>query len=149
VNDRSIKVNLINDSSFIISGNVKILNDTVFYMRKGNEIKGQKFDSEFSQDSTISGKYFEGIPINKVKKLSYYDHGRGLLYGAIALAVPGTFAGLAISSIKGTNEGEPTQYIYEIPIIGALAGGIFGWIVGWDCIYEFSTKGGSSSDGNP
>jgi hypothetical protein len=33
--------------------------------------------------------------------------------------------------------------------LGPIVGSVIGWIIGWDYTYEFSTKGGPASGGNP
>ena len=118
--DHTVKVTLNNDSSFIITEDVTVLNDTLLFSTKKPNVN------------------FEKLPTNQIKKLSFNSHLGGIKYGFISCAVPGLFLGLAISLTTETNSGENTNYIYSVPLISGAVGGIIGYIFGHNYIYQFN-----------
>ncbi|MDP4116365.1 MAG: hypothetical protein Q8903_09535 [Bacteroidota bacterium] len=126
--DRSIKITLTNDSSFVVPYGAKIFNDTIAFYNKGH--------------NTIYGY----IQLNNVKEASYKNHWLGMSLGLLA--------GIGVSAIcvaakvvpMTVQDGNPpyqdkydyfTAIISEVPF-GILIGSTAGWLIGWNYIYKFN-----------
>jgi hypothetical protein len=101
--------------------NIRTVNDSI------------KFDSEFS--------YQKGIPIDKVRSLSYNNHWKGVLPGFLGGALSGAIIGGLV--LKPKSGGNPPlqvntfQAAVEGAAIGIIIGPIIGYIIGHNYNFEF------------
>jgi hypothetical protein len=106
---KNLTISLVNGSSFIVKPGAFLLNDTLF---------------------TASNV----VTIDKIKTVSYKNNFRGAFWGAIT----GTGIGL-IALLNFENSFGATVLFESIVMSGSLlSGGILGWLIGWNTVYQFN-----------
>ena len=124
--NKTLKVTLKNDSSFICSNGAEIKYDTLFlpfYKRYNN-------------------KNF--IPLKNVKQISFVNHWKGIPIPLICGTIIGFGTGYLINNsltAPGSNSDNVNIGAYGIIVltgVGIISGGIIGWINGYTFTYQFN-----------
>ncbi len=128
--DKNVKIILMNDSSFIVTGGARISNDTLLFV---------------AQEKNSNAVF---VPLSNVKRISYNKRWLGIPFGILTGAVLGTLAGaIGIIPVYETHSdisGVQTQTIETggamlVGIgVGTVIGGVIGWLIGYNYIYYFN-----------
>ncbi len=127
-------------------------------LNNGKELKAAEIKtlpSSLIEFYVLKDRYYNPVPINRIKKISYIDHLLGvpgrLVFGTVFGAAFGPFAGFIVSVINPPKYSGPMSGSYSEgaveqnvqtgfilgPIIGFVTGGIIGWIDGYTYTYIF------------
>lgn len=112
-------------------------------LKNGEEIKAENVSliSDSSINATVKKTIYEFIPLKNVREVSYKNHWLGVPIRLFNGTVGGFVIGL-ISSHVFVNQNEQSDaaiYVgWGITAIGLVAGGIWGWIEGYNYTYQFN-----------
>jgi hypothetical protein len=112
MHDKSIKVILINDSSYVINNNVRISNDSLVLLNPEESVGNN-------------------LALEKVKKISSINKGNKILTGLWVGASTGFLISLPMIAMnnRGGNHGS-TQSLFPASLVYTASGGIIGVAIG-------------------
>ena len=113
------------------------------FLKDGENINSENV--ELLPDSSINvlvkSHIYSSLPLSKVKEIEYKNHLLGVPPRLLSGSILGLIAGYFVFSVIHSQNDQATDAISAIPILSALGfltGSIWGWINGYNYIYQFN-----------
>lgn len=119
------------------------ISSAMILLKDGKEINSENI--ELLPDSSINvleiSHVYSSLPISKIKEIRYKNHWLGVPVPTLSGSLLGFLVGLGVYRIIVGNNDQSTDAILALPVfsaVGFLTGGIWGWLAGYNYIYQFN-----------